>query len=64
MHSRQELLVHEIARLTGAPRDTVAKHLQANIIEPKFATPELESKLDAFAQKLAGGLKLARPGGP
>ena len=33
------------------------KHLAANTIEPKFATPERQSELDSFAEKLAGWLK-------
>ena len=55
MHKR--LSVREIARLPGVSRNTVTKHLAANIIEPKFATPVRASKLDPFAEKLAGWLK-------
>ena len=40
MHKRQKLSIREIARLTGVSRNTVTKHLAANTIEPKFATPE------------------------
>jgi len=57
MHKRQKLSIREIARLTGVSRNTVTKHLAANTIEPKFATPERASKLDPFAEKLAGWLK-------
>ncbi|GGC17622.1 hypothetical protein GCM10011363_37730 [Marivita lacus] len=57
MHNRQKLSIREIARLTGELRKTVTKHLAANTIEPKFATPELASKLDPFAEKLAGWRK-------
>ena len=57
MHLRQKLLIREIARLTGVSRNTVTKHLAANTIEPKFATPERQSKIDPFADKLAGWLK-------
>jgi len=57
MHLRQKLSIREIARLTGVSRNTVTKHLAANTIEPKFATPERQSKLDPFADKLAGWLK-------
>jgi hypothetical protein len=35
----------------------VTKHLAANTIEPKFATPERPSKIDPFAEKLADWLK-------
>ncbi len=34
----------------------MTKHLAANTIEPKFATLERQSKLDPFAEKLAGWL--------
>jgi hypothetical protein len=57
MHLRQKLSIREIARLTGVSRNTVTKHLAVNTIEPKFATPERQSKLDPFADKLAGWLK-------
>ncbi len=57
MHLRQKLSIREIARLTGVSRNTVTKHLAANTIEPKFATPERQSKIDPFAGKLAGWLK-------
>jgi transposase len=57
MHLRQKLSIREIARPTGVSRNTVTKHLAANTIEPIFATPERQSKLDPFADKLAGWLK-------
>ena len=57
MHLRQKLSIREIARRTGLSRNTVTKHLAADTIEPKFATPERPSKLDPFADKLAGWLK-------
>ena len=57
MHLRRKLSIREIARRTGLSRNTVTKHLVADTIEPKFATPERPSKLDPFADKLAGWLK-------
>jgi transposase len=57
MHFRQKLSIREISRRTGLSRNTVAKHLAADTIEPHFATPERPSKLDLFAEKLAGWLK-------
>ena len=57
MHLRQKLSIREIARLTGVSRNTVTKHLAANTIEPIFATPERQSKLDPFAEKLVSWLK-------
>jgi DNA-binding transcriptional ArsR family regulator len=44
-HKRQMLSICELARLIGVLRNTVTKHLVANTIEPKFATPERASKL-------------------
>ena len=49
MHLRQKLSIREIARRTGLSRNTVSKHLAADTVEPKFATPERPSKLDPFA---------------
>ena len=57
MHLRQKLSIREIARLTGVSRNTVTKHLAANTIAPKFVTPDRQSKLDPFAEKLACWLK-------
>ena len=57
MHLRQKLSIREIARRTGLSRNTVTKHLAAGTIEPTFATPDRPSKLDPFAEKLAGWLK-------
>lgn len=57
MHLREKLSVREIARRMGLSWDTVAKHLAADTVEPKFATPQRASKLDPFAEKLAGWLK-------
>jgi hypothetical protein len=51
MHLRQKLSIREIAPLTGVSRNTVTKHLAANTIEPKFAMPERQSKIDPFAEK-------------
>ena len=57
MHLREKLSIREIARRTGLSRNTVTKHLAEGTIEPKFATPDRPSKLDPFAEKLAGWLK-------
>lgn len=54
---RQGLPIREIARRTGRSRNTIKKYLKADVIEPHFATPERPSKLDPFAEKLAGWLK-------
>jgi transcriptional regulator with XRE-family HTH domain len=57
MALREQLPIREIARRTGLSRNTIRKYLKSGAIEPRFATPERPSKLDPFAQKLAGWLK-------
>ncbi|SHF82183.1 hypothetical protein SAMN05444339_11448, partial [Loktanella atrilutea] len=57
MALREKLPLREIARRTGMSRNTIKKYLNAGTIEPQFATPERHSKLDPFAEKLAGWLK-------
>jgi len=57
MALRQKLPLREIARRTGMSRNTIKKYLNAGTIEPQFATPERQSKLDPFAEKLAAWLK-------
>ena len=54
---REKLPIREIARRTGLSRNTIRKYLKAGTIEPKFSVPERVSKLDPFAEKLAGWLK-------
>ena len=57
MSLRLKLPIREIARRTCVSRNTVKKHLKADTIEPKFAISDRPSKLDPFAEKLAGWLK-------
>jgi len=57
MALREKLPIREIARRTGMSRNTITKYLNAGTIEPQFTTPERQSKLDPFAEKLAGWLK-------
>jgi len=54
---RQGLPIREIERRTGLSRNTIKKYLKVNATETKFATPDRPSKLDPFAEKLAGWLK-------
>jgi transcriptional regulator with XRE-family HTH domain len=54
---REELSIREISRRTGSSRNTIRKYLRAGTVEPKFKVPDRPSKLDAFADKLAGWLK-------
>ena len=56
---RDQLSIREISRRTGLSRNTIRKYLRAGTVEPKFKVPERPSKLDAFADKLAGWLKEA-----
>ena len=46
------------ARSTGLSRNTIRKYLRAGSVEPKFKVPDRPSKLDAFADKLSGWLKV------
>jgi transposase len=57
MALREKQPIREIARRTGLSRNTIKKYLNAGTVEPKFATPDRPSKLDAFAEKLAVWLK-------
>ena len=54
MALREKLSIREISRRTGLSRNTITKHLNAGTIEAQFTTPERQSKLDPFADKLAG----------
>ena len=58
MALREKLPIREIARRTGLSRNTIRKYLKAGTIEPRFSVPERPSKLDPFADKLAGWLKI------
>ena len=57
MALREKLPIREIARRTGLSRNTIRKYLKAGTIEPRFSVPERPSKLDPFADRLAGWLK-------
>jgi transposase len=54
---RDQLSIREIARRTGLSRNTIRKYLRSDVVEPKFKVPDRPSKLDAFADRLAGWLK-------
>jgi transposase len=57
MALREKQSIREISRRTGLSRNTITKYLNAGTIEPPFTIPERPSKLDPFADKLAGWLK-------
>ncbi|OIS90837.1 hypothetical protein BLA27_24860 [Brucella cytisi] len=48
LHEKQS--IREISRRTGLTRNTIAKYLSADIIEPTFRAPERPSKLDGIAK--------------
>ncbi len=56
-HFRQQIPIREIERRTGLSRNTIRKYLRADLVEPKFKLPDRPSKLDPFAEKLAGWLR-------
>ncbi|MFC7461594.1 IS21 family transposase [Hydrogenophaga defluvii] len=54
---REHLSLREIARRTGLSRNTIKKYLRTDTVEPRYAKRVSASKLDPFADKLAGWLK-------
>jgi transposase len=57
-HFREGMPIREIERRTGLSRNTIRKYLRAGTVEPKFKVPHRPSKLDPYAEKLAGWLKI------
>ena len=57
-HFREGMPIREIRRRTGLSRNTIRKYLRAGTVEPKFKVPERPSKLDPFAEKLSGWLRI------
>jgi transposase len=57
-HFREGMPIREIERRTGLSRNTIRKYLRSGAVEPKFMVPERPSKLDPFAQKLSGWLRI------
>jgi transposase len=56
MALREKLPFREIARRTGMSRNTIKKYLNAGTIEPQFATPGRQIKLDPVSEKLASSI--------
>lgn len=54
---RDGMSIREITRRTGLSRNTVRKYLRSDAVEPKFEAGERPSRLDPFADRLAGWLK-------
>jgi transposase len=57
-HFREGMPIREIERRTGLSRNTIRKYLRAGTVEPRFKVPERPSKLDPFAEKLSGWLRI------
>ena len=57
-HFREGMPIREIERRTGLSRNTIRKYLRAGTVEPQFKVPDRPSKLDPFAEKLSGWLRI------
>ena len=57
-HHRDHIPIREIERRTGLSRNTICKYLRSNAVEVKFKVPERPSRLDPFADKLSGWLRV------
>ena len=57
-HFREGMPIREIERRTGLSRNTIRKYLRSGAVEPKFKVPARPSKLDPFAEKLTGWLRI------
>ncbi len=57
-HFREGMPIREIRRRTGLSRNTIRKYVRGDVVEPRFKVPARASKLDAFAEKLAGWLRV------
>jgi transposase len=57
-HFREGMPIREIERRTGVSRNTIRKYLRSGAVEPKFKAADRPSKLDPFAEKLAGWLRI------
>ncbi|MEE8614362.1 MAG: helix-turn-helix domain-containing protein, partial [Roseateles sp.] len=54
---REQLSIREIARRTGLSRNTIRKYLRNDTKAPQYKPRVNSSRLDPFAEKLAGWLK-------
>ena len=57
-HFREGKPIREIERRTGLSRNTIRKYLRAGTVEPTFKVPVRPSKLDPYAEKLSGWLRV------
>ncbi len=57
-HFREGMPIREIERRTGLSRNTIRKYLRSGTVEPRFKVADRPSKLDPFAEKLTGWLRI------
>lgn len=57
-HFRERMPIREIERRIGLSRNTIRKYLRNGTAEPKFQVPDRPSKLDPYAEKLSGWLRI------
>ncbi|HEX5841524.1 MAG TPA: IS21 family transposase [Pseudomonas sp.] len=57
-HFREKMPIREIERRTGLSRNTIRKYLRSGTVEPQFKASGRPSKLDPFAEKLSGWLRI------
>ena len=57
-HFRDAMPIRAIERRTGLSRNKIRKYLRAGTVEPEFKVSERASKLDPFAEKLSGWLRI------
>jgi transcriptional regulator with XRE-family HTH domain len=57
-HFREGMPIREIERRTGLSRNTIRKYLRSGTVEPRFKVADRPSKLDPFAEKLSGWLRI------
>ena len=57
-HFREKMPIREIERRTGLSRNTIRKYLRSGTVEPRFKVADRPSKLDPFAEKLTGWLRI------
>ena len=55
---REKMAIREIERRSGLSRNTIRKYLRADTVEPQFKVAKRPSKLDPFAEKLSGWLRI------
>jgi transposase len=62
-YHRDQLSIREISRRTGLSRNTLRKYLRAEVVEPRFKTPDRPSKLDPYSDRLSAWLRreMTRP---